>query len=295
MSFEKLLGLESDDESQKSTTSFKDDLETEEHNARAGGISSTRTNSDSDSDMSSEDNEVEATANPLDIISMNEPMKLNKPLNEAALKKFQARIDKTGVVYLSRIPPFMKHTKLRSLLSQYAEILRIYLNPEDPKITARRKKYKKNKRQNYVEGWVEFADKKVAKLVAAKLNNNPIGGKKRSYYHDDIWNMKYLPKFKWNNLSEQLAYELKVREQKIRAEMAQAKRENSLFLKNVSQSKMIKAMEEKKRKLNSEEIDSNNEGNSVIKKKKPNRQFKQRKPAEMPKMSSTTLLSKMFS
>ena len=30
------------------------------------------------------------------------------------------------------------------------------------------------------------------------------GGKKRSYYHDDIWNIKYLPKFKWTNLTEKL-------------------------------------------------------------------------------------------
>ena len=27
-----------------------------------------------------------------------------------------------------------------------------------------------------------------------------VGGKKRSYYHDDLWNIKYLPKFKWTHL-----------------------------------------------------------------------------------------------
>ncbi|KAL2916298.1 RNA-binding ATPase activator esf2 [Polyrhizophydium stewartii] len=165
-----------------------------------------------------------------------------KPLTLSALKKYQDRVDKTGVVYLSRIPPFMKPSKVRSLLSRYGELGRIYLNPEDAKTTARRKKYKHNRRQNYTEGWVEFLDKGVAKRTAALLNNNIMGGKKRSYYHDDIWNIRYLPRFKWNHLTEQLAYELKVKEQRLRAEMAQAKREEKIYVQNVAKAKMVEAM-----------------------------------------------------
>ena len=30
------------------------------------------------------------------------------------------------------------------------------------------------------------------------------GGKKGGYYHDDIWNIKYLPKFLWSHLSEKI-------------------------------------------------------------------------------------------
>lgn len=47
-----------------------------------------------------------------------------------------------------------------------------------------------------VLGWIEFADKKIAKQVAESLNNTPIGGKKGDFYHDDIWNLKYLKGFK---------------------------------------------------------------------------------------------------
>ena len=54
----------------------------------------------------------------------------NNVLSEANLKRFRAEQDQTGVVYLSRIPPFMKPNKLRSLLSTYGEIGRIYLRPE---------------------------------------------------------------------------------------------------------------------------------------------------------------------
>ena len=74
------------------------------------------------------------------------------------------------------------------------------------------------------------------------------GGKKSSFYHDDIWTIKYLPKFKWHHLTERVADEKAVREQKLRAELSQAKRENNIFLKNVEKSKMVKDMEERKRK-----------------------------------------------
>ena len=51
---------------------------------------------------------------------------------------------------------------------------------------------------------MEFHDKRVAKTVALMLNNTPIGGKKRSYYHDDLWNIKYLSKFRWTHLTEKI-------------------------------------------------------------------------------------------
>ncbi|KAI8930376.1 hypothetical protein BC831DRAFT_440324 [Entophlyctis helioformis] len=169
-----------------------------------------------------------------------------KPLTLATLKKFQDKVDSTGVVYLSRVPPFMKPQKVRSLLSRYGELGRIYLNPEDAKVAARRRKYKHNKRTNYTEGWVEFLDKGVARRTAELLNNSTIGGKKRSFYYDDIWNIKYLPRFKWNHLTEQLAYELKVKEQRLRTEMSQAKRENKMYLGNVAKAKMIEAIQERR-------------------------------------------------
>ena len=74
----------------------------------------------------------------------------------------------------------------------------------DPLVRQRRIKFKGNKKKNFTEGWVEFHDKRVAKTVALMLNNTPIGGKKRSYYHDDLWNIKYLSKFRWTHLTERI-------------------------------------------------------------------------------------------
>ena len=40
-----------------------------------------------------------------------------------------------GIVYLSRIPPFMKPLKVRHLLSQYGEVGRVFLQPEGVHVT----------------------------------------------------------------------------------------------------------------------------------------------------------------
>ncbi|CAG8706608.1 18860_t:CDS:2 [Dentiscutata erythropus] len=154
----------------------------------------------------------------------------------------------SGLVYLSRIPPFMKPAKIKHLLSQFGDVGRVYLAPEDSKIKARRIKYKKNRKQNYTEGWVEFMDKKVAKKVAKALNAQPIGGNKRDVYHDDLWNIKYLPKFKWNNLTEQIVYENKERTHRLQAEISKSRREIKDYIKKVEKSKLIRNIEQKKAK-----------------------------------------------
>ena len=46
---------------------------------------------------------------------------------------------------------------------------------QDQKVRQRRKKFGGNGKKNYTEGWVEFLDKKVAKVVANMLNAKPIG------------------------------------------------------------------------------------------------------------------------
>ena len=40
--------------------------------------------------------------------------------------------------------------------------------------------------------------------TVAMLNGHPMGGKRRSAYHYDLWCLKYLPKFKWESLTEEI-------------------------------------------------------------------------------------------
>ncbi len=87
---------------------------------------------------------------------------------------------------------------------------------------------------------MEFQSKKVAKSVAERLNNTKVGGKRRSRYHECLWNIKYLPRFKWAHLNERLAYEKAVRQQRMRTEIAQVKRETNFFIESVDKSKRLK-------------------------------------------------------
>ncbi|KTW28445.1 hypothetical protein T552_01707 [Pneumocystis carinii B80] len=174
----------------------------------------------------------------------------------------------SGIVYLSKIPPFMKPETIRRLLSQYGEIGRIFLAPEDYKSYIKRIRYKGNKKKKYTEGWVEFKEKKKAKLAADTLNTTIIGGKPGTYYHDDIWNIKYLPKFKWSHLQEQIASKNASQTSKLRAEISRTKRENQNYIKNYERGKMIENIKNKKRKTD-EDISSNLEKRTKCK-------FKQR-------------------
>lgn len=58
------------------------------------------------------------------------PSKVVKPLTTEELSAFKAAQEKTGVIYISRIPPGMRPTKVRHLMSAHGEIGRVYLQPE---------------------------------------------------------------------------------------------------------------------------------------------------------------------
>jgi ESF2/ABP1 family protein len=154
-------------------------------------------------------------------------------------------IKKSGVVYVSRIPPFMKPHKLRSLLEKYGTINRIFLAPEDPAVRTRRVCNSCNKRKLYTEGWAEFVNKKDAKGACELLNARVIGGKKSSYYHDDVWNLRYLKGFKWNSLTEQIAAENAERASRIRIEISKQTKEDKDFVRNVEKAKIMKTRQSK--------------------------------------------------
>ncbi|KAG2714695.1 hypothetical protein I3760_03G039800 [Carya illinoinensis] len=168
------------------------------------------------------------------------------------LLKEIAAANRRGVCYLSRIPPHMDHVTLRQILSQFGELQRIYLTPENPTAQAHRKRAGKFQQQVFSEGWVEFTDKRVAKRVANMLNGEQIGGRKRSSFYYDLWNIKYLSKFKWDDLTAEIAYKSAVREQKLALEISAAKKERDFYLSKVDKSRALNSIErrlEKKQKL----------------------------------------------
>lgn len=208
-----------------------------------------------------------------------------KKLTPKELEKEQKRIKKTGVCYLSKIPPYMKPSKLRSVLSRFGSIDRIFLKPEDASIYHKRVKYGGNKKKRFTEGWVEFVNKKDAKLCAQTLNGNKLGGKKTSYYYDDIINIKYLKSFKWMDLTQQIAKENEIRQAKLALDLSQQQKFNKAFVHNVEQQKMIQGIKRKRdAKDNGKEYDESGEASitasssaKASNEDKLRRQFKQRK------------------
>lgn len=186
----------------------------------------------------------------------------NKDLVPLTAKQFEASqkaVKKTGVIYLSRIPPFMKPQAVKHYFTAYGPTERVFLTPEDAPARTQRLRNGGNKKTFYVDGWVEFKNKKDAKMVADNLNGNIIGGKKGSYYHDDIWNIKYLKGFKWHHLTEQIANENAEHAARLRAELARTRKENRDFVRDVERGKMLQTKRAKKAKkegVTADEVDA---------------------------------------
>ncbi|KAL2880613.1 RNA-binding ATPase activator esf2 [Colletotrichum sp. CLE4] len=217
----------------------EDDFSDEEQN-----VTKDAEDAESDDEGVDRENDAEASTSTNKKKSSSTSTKLDlpdvsKPLTKKNLVATEEAIKKSGVVYISRIPPFMKPQKLRSLLEPYGKVNRIFLAPEDPTAHTRRVKAGGNKKKLYTEGWVEFMRKKDAKAVCELLNARTIGGKKGSYYHDDIWTLKYLKGFKWRHLTEQITAENMERTSRMRAEISKASKENKEFVRNVEKARVL--------------------------------------------------------
>jgi ESF2/ABP1 family protein len=177
--------------------------------------------------------------------------------NDLTVEELKEKIRRSGVLYMSRVPIGMKISELRKLLEDYG-IERCYLVPLKKKMEIINGK----KVQAYKEGWIEFNDKIYAKLAEYQLNGKPIGGSRKCPYRDELWNLKYLHKFKWNDLIENITMEKKIQEKKLKIEIAQSKRENDFIVKNYEKSKKFlnkkKNIENEKGEKKEEEEEKDN-------------------------------------
>lgn len=189
---------------------------------------------------------------------------------------YNAKLRRRGVIYIARVPPRMTPTKLKTLLSDYGEVTRIYLVEEDKSVRKKRRKLTGNASKRYTEGWIEFAKKSVAKTVALSLNNTPISNHKRNVHYGDLWCLKYLSKFKWSHLTEKVAYERRVREQKLRLETMQARKEVQAYKQLVETGKKINMIEQRKRRRD-ERLGESDKGDNdeQQRKKRKSRQVKE--------------------
>ena len=186
--------------------------------------------------------------------------------DELTVEELREKIRRSGVLYMSYVPIGMKIIDIRRLLEDYG-IQRCYFIPLKKKMH----NVDGKKVQAYKEGWIEFEDKIYAKLAEYQLNGRPIGGNKKCIYRDELWNLKYLHKFKWNDLVEDMTMQKKKQEKELKMEIAQSNRVNNFIVKNYEKSKKYLNKKREKEKNNEEE----NEDNVDIKKEKS--KYKQKK------------------
>ncbi|AFZ80286.1 hypothetical protein BEWA_031390 [Theileria equi strain WA] len=155
----------------------------------------------------------------------------------------------SGIIFLSSIPPYMGLSKLRTYFGNFGKIGRIYAQPESISDYKKRVKLGGNKKLKFLHGWIEFHDKKIAKQVALQLNTKPVGHKKRqNFWREDLWNIMYLPKFKWRHLVEYWSRNKRERKEKLQHLLAQEKKKNYHYIDQLEAEKQHEHIAEKRRK-----------------------------------------------
>ena len=220
-------------------------------------------------DQESEDDEKLASSKANPQLVPTKHKKVHQ-LSLTQTEDFNVALKRRGVVYMARIPPRMTPTKIKRLLqdqlvldiapsnnnnkkkrpqSNKPIVTRIYLVPEDASVRKRRRmEHGKNGSKRYVEGWIEFSSKRVAKQVAQALNNTAISHAKGRHVlqSDDLWNLKYLHRFSWSHLTEKVAYERRVQEQKLRLETMQARKETAAYKQLVETGQKLDKIQQRK-------------------------------------------------
>lgn len=173
--------------------------------------------------------------------------KSDKADEEVANASGKAKNKGKGVVYIARIPPAMTQHQLRSLLSPYGEIGRIWIEtPESISQDRTLSKGKANKlaRKMSKEGWVEFERAKKAYRTAKLLHTQAIGVGR---FKHDLWSIKYLKDFSWNDLVNQHLHRKKMREERLRQSISRAKREANKFMENRHKQDSLENKKKRKR------------------------------------------------
>lgn len=100
-----------------------------------------------------------------------------------------------------------------------------------------------NKKRSFIDGWVEFSRRKDARVCAEAINAHTVGG--RGWYGDDLWNVRYLKGFAWEDLMAGVRREEREREERVRVGLGREKRERAEFLRGVERGKMEERRREK--------------------------------------------------
>jgi ESF2/ABP1 family protein len=152
-------------------------------------------------------------------------------------------VGKTGVVYLSHLPPHMKSHKIRYILNQYGTVHRMYLRKEPLWRYKQRLERGDRKGRLFTDGWAEFEKKRDAKLCESRMNGQVTG--LRGRWANSIWSVKFLHGFKWVHLEAALEEERRKHLDKFKEENEKARETAKKWLKQTKTSAKVGTMRQR--------------------------------------------------
>jgi ESF2/ABP1 family protein len=209
-----------------------------------------------DENVSEGDDDVDVDGNDRNVVdaaatsssSSSDARPVVKGESQRKLKARVASMKQRGVVYVGHVPSKMQPIQIRQLLAAYGTVTRVFFKPQKLLRKSERslsesatRKLQKKRLANlkFTDGWIEFADKRIAKLVAEQLNMTPMGvGRQRNKpWAGNLWVLKYLSKVRWEHLTDKFEIEAITRIKRVRSEMAEAKKDIGLLTHNLAHHK----------------------------------------------------------
>jgi ESF2/ABP1 family protein len=193
-------------------------------------------------------NAVDAAGTETADTSSNDTRPVVKGESQRKLKARVASMKQRGVVYVGHVPSKMQPIQIRQLLAAYGTVTRVFFKPQKllrkserslSDSAARKLQKKRLANLKFTDGWVEFADKRIAKLVAEQLNMTPMGvGRQRNKpWAGNLWVLKYLSKVRWEHLTDKFEVEAITRIKRVRSEMAEAKKDIGALTRDLAHQK----------------------------------------------------------
>ena len=106
-------------------------------------------------------------------------------------------------------------------------------------------------------------------MAGLALNGQLMGGKKRkNQFHDDMWAIRYLSGFKWRHLTEKLVYDQKMRQQRLKTDVARANKELAYYQEKAELAQQLNRIDERRAKKASKDEASDGEKDNGDKKEK---------------------------
>jgi ESF2/ABP1 family protein len=197
---------------------------------------------------------------------------------EKKLKKPKKSARKTGVVYLSRVPPGLDVGIVRSVLGRCGTLGRVWLRAEAREHVDSRRILGGRRNAGFSDGWVEFSRASDAETAVVLLHGQPMtGATRKGKFQNDLWCLKFLPGFVWDDLVEEVCGTRRERLLRVKSEVAAARRERAFVEEKAELARVMKRDDQARAGADAEMAGDSGDKPEVVKRPIV-RRFRQKRP-----------------